>query len=141
MIDGVGIWAIHNHGLVHITAILELFVVVGEAYIFYLWMCILVFYAVEKRHADVGQILLSYPYSRVKIGFPKIPLTLGKPFKSGLAAMLFNKWCVLQMAIVKAALETAMCIWVWNNKHCVKEPLYMKYDLPNYSMFESSNCF
>ena len=71
LIDGVGIWAIHNHGLVHITAILELFVVVGEAYIFYLWMCILVFYAVEKRHADVGQILLSDPYSRVKIGFPK----------------------------------------------------------------------
>ena len=55
-------------------------------------LCTALKYAMDHRHADVAAIFLSYRYTKYALTFPKIPVVLGRPYRSGISAVRAVKW-------------------------------------------------
>ena len=88
----ITLFLVRNKLLVHSTSWVQLIYKLLQTHLFYSSFCTALKYAMDHRHADVAAIFLSYRYTKYALAFPKIPVVLGRPYRSGISAVRAVKW-------------------------------------------------
>ena len=109
----------------HSTSWVQLIYKLLQTHLFYSSFCTALKYAMDHRHADVAAIFLSYRYTKYALAFPKIPVVLGRPYRSGISAVRAVKWGLLQNYVVSFALQFGLSVYVSIFPDCTEEPRYL----------------